>query len=88
MIPFSGGWEEIKVVTLTSNLTIDIGRKPKEVLVGWSATNVGTNTFNLYNYYNEDFSSYTFGSGNVTINDTGLVIKCIYSGRLVFYAYK
>lgn len=88
VIPFSGGWEEIKVVTLTSNLTIDIGRKPKEVLVGWSATNVTTKAFNIYYYYNEDFSSYTFGSPGVTINDNGVTISCKYSGRPVFYAYK
>ena len=88
VIPFSGGWEEIKVVTLTSNLTIDIGRKPKEVLVGWSATNVTTKEFNIYYYYNEDFSSYAFGSPYVTINDNGVTIPCKYSGRPVFYAYK
>lgn len=88
VLPFSGGWEEIKVVTLTSNLTIDIGRKPKEVLVGWSATNVTTKEFNLYYYYNEDFSSYGFGSLGVTINDNGVTISCKYSGRPVFYAYK
>lgn len=88
VLPFSGGWEEIKVVTLTSNLTIDIGRKPKEVLVGWSATNATTKEFNLYYYYNEDFSSYAFGSSGVTINDNGVTISCKYSGRPVFYAYK
>lgn len=91
VIPFSGGWEDIKVVTLTSALTIDIGRKPKEVLVGWSATNVSTKEFNVYYYYNEDFSSYVFGLPGVTgvtINDNGVTISCRYSGRPVFYAYK
>lgn len=88
VIPFSGGWEDIKVVTLTSALTIDIGRKPKEVLVGWSAENVTTKEFNIYYYYNEDFSSYVFGSSYVTINDNGVTISCKYSGRPVFYAYK
>ncbi len=88
VIPFSGGWEEIKVVTLKSNLTINIGREPKELFVGWSATNVTTSEFNLYSYYNEDFTSYSFGSTGVTINDNGFVITCKYSGRPVFYAYR
>ncbi len=88
VLPFSGGWEEIKVVKLTSNLTIDIGRKPKELFVGWSATNVTTSEFNLFSYYNEDFTSYSFGSAGVTINDNGFTITCKYSGRPVFYAYR
>ena len=88
VLPFSGGWEEIKVVTLTSNLTIDIGRKPKELFVGWSATNVTTSEFNLFSYYNEDFTSYSFGATDVTINDNGFTITCKYSGRPVSYAYR
>lgn len=88
VLPFSGGWEEIKVVTLTSNLTIDIGRKPKELFVGWSGTNVTTSEFNLFSYYNEDFTSYSFGAAGVTINDNGFTITCKYSGRPVFYAYR
>lgn len=89
VLPFSGGWEDIKVVTLTSNLTIDIGRKPKELFVGWSADNVTTSKFNLFSYYNEDFTSYSFGLPDVTtINDNGFTITCKYSGRPVFYAYR
>lgn len=88
VLPFSGGWEEIKVVTLTSNLTIDIGRKPKELFVGWSATNVTTSEFNIFSYYNEDFTSYSFGGTGITINDNGFTITCKYSGRPVFYAYR
>lgn len=89
VLPFSGGWEDIKVVTLTSNLTIDIGRKPKELFVGWSANNVTTSEFNLFSYYNEDFTSYSFGLPDVTtINDNGFTITCKYSGRPVFYAYR
>lgn len=93
VFPFSSDWEEAKIVTLASKLTINLGRKPKELLVCWSAANVTTTQFNLFFYYNEDFSSYKFGQGisnpaNCVVSDTGFDITCMYSGRPVFYAYK
>lgn len=33
VFPFSSGWNEAKIVTLTSKLTINLGRKPKELFV-------------------------------------------------------
>lgn len=93
-LPFSNNeWEEIKIVTLSSDLTINLGRRPKELFVGWSAANTTTSHFNLLTYYNENFSECVFGGGldanyYVEMTDTGFKIKCKYSGRPIFYAYK
>lgn len=97
VLPFSGGWEDaVLVQSYSSPITIDIGRKPKELIVGISASNATTSTFNLLFYYNEEFSDYVFGDTittevtdrGATLTDTGFTVYSSYNGRPVFYAYK
>ena len=90
VLPFSGGWEDFVIESLTADKTINIGRKPKELLIFWSANNVTIKQFNLFYYENEKHIDYTFGDGesNSYITESGFTVKCKYINRPVCYAYK
>ena len=66
------------------------------MIVGISASNATTSTFNLLHYYNEEYPDYVFGGAittavtdrGATLTDTGFTVYSSYKGRPVFYAYK